>query len=378
MTGRATDKWLEAEARCRREQMAALTWQPIGKAPVSTGPGVLGYSFEAEAFRPRYAYPRQYEDPEMMFQVQVQKANFMRHECLGRLPGLYVEIKGQVESLFGCQVRLSGEDLPTMECLWVLPLEDDLQAIVERGLPPPHAGIMPKVLAFTEYFRQRLPEGFYLTPHGMLSPFATAAAIVGGQLYTELRDRPQLVHQLLGLITEATIACQVELYEICGVDPAAGDHFLGSWLPGPQVGGDDVISISPAMIREFEAPYLRRLARGLGCRLFYHYCPHPQDTRERYTRHPLPAIMEVPEVAGLNSQPLGYWVYLDYYEELRQRGIAIEGHKELPEPHDEADLVRWAEAMCAETYGRSGIHLTLRNIGTPAEMARFKAIWDAL
>ena len=372
------DKLLELESKYRQEQRDAFTWQPIGKAPVSTGPGVLGYSFEADAFAPGHSYHEQFQDKQKMFEVQVQKANFMRYNCLGRIPGLYVEVKGLVESMFGCEVRFSGQDLPSMECSWVVPVKEDLAAIVGRGLPALRTGLVPMVMEFTEYFRDRLPEGFYLTPHGMPSPFAAAAAILGRGLYTDLYDRPQLVHQLLGLVTDATVLVQNALYELCGIGPADDDYYFGSWLPGPCVGADDVVGISPEMIQEFEVPYLKRLARGIGRKLVYHYCPNPQDTPENYIRHPLEAILGVEEVVGLNSQPLGYWVYQDYYEQLRKRRFGIEGHKELPAQHTAAEFTEWVEQMYAETYGRSGIHLTLRDVQSLEETKRLKQIWDTL
>lgn len=382
MVGRGTvftglDKALELENNYRQEQRAAWTWQPIGKAPVSTGPGVLGYSFETEAFSPCWSYPQQFGDKRKMFEVQVQKANFMRCGCIGRIPGLYVEVKGLVESMLGCEVRLSGLDLPSMECLWVLPSNEDLKAIVERGLPPLDSGLMPMMMEFTEYFREHLPEDFYLTPHGILSPFATAAAILGARLYTELYDRPEQVHQLLDLITETTVMTQNALYELSGLERKDEDYYFGSWMPGPCVGGDDVVCLSREMIGEFEVPYIKKLSQGIGRPLVYHYCPHPQDTREHYTRHPLDALIGVPEIVGFNSQPLGYWVWRDDYETLRRHSVGVQGYKELSKPHSESEFTHWVEQMHDETYGKSGICLTLRNVSSPEETRRFKEIWDA-
>ena len=374
----ALNKALELESKYRQEQRDALTWKPMGKAPVSTGPGVLGYSFDADTFVPMYSYPQQFHDKQKMFQVQVQKANYMRHACIGRIPGLYVEIRGHVESMFGCEVGLSGQDLPSMECLWVLPVKEDLKAIVERGLPPLRSGLMLMVIEFTEYFRDHLPESFYLSPHGILSPFSTAASILGERLYTELHDRPQLVHQFLKLITDTTIMVNNALYKLTGLESLDEDYYFGSWMPGPCVGGDDIVGISPKMVEEFEAPYLKKLARGLGRKLFYHYCQSPKDTRDHYTRHPLKPIISIDEVVGFNSQPMGYWVYLDYYDELREQTVGIQGYKDLPEEHTDREFVQWVEEMCAETYGRSGIHLTLRNVTSLEETKRFKEIWDSL
>ncbi len=169
-----------------------------------------------------------------------------------------------------------------------------------------------------------------------------------------------------------------KLYKVAGFQSFDEDWNLGSCIPGFFVAGDDVVGISPAAIQEFEVPYLRKLAQGLDCKIFYHYCQNPQDTRDHYTRHPLKPIISVDEVVGFNSQLLGYWAYLDYYEELWEHKVGIQSYNDLPEEHTDEEFVRWVEEMCAETYGRSGIHLTLRNVKSFEETERFKEIWDAL
>jgi hypothetical protein len=373
------DTILEREVNHRKEQLAALTWQAVGKAPVSTGLGVIGYSSDLATFRPRYPYAEQYRDKEKMFQVQIQKAEYMRYSCIGRIPGLFIESKGLIETMLGATLDIAPGAVSAEE-LWVLPCPDDLKDIVDRGLPSRSAGWFPTMREFTEYFRDHLPEGFYLSPTcgGLLSPFATAASILGAPLYTEIYDRPDLVHGLLDLITETSIVVYGELYKLAGFQNLDCDYYFGSCLPGVPVAGDDVVGISAAMIREFEIPYLQKLAKGLKCKIFYHYCPSLKDTRDKYTDHPLKAIIPVEEIVGLNSQPLGYWGYLDHYSQLREHRVGIQSYLDLPDHHSDEEFVQWVERMHHETYGRSGIHLTLRNVISSEETRRFFEIWNSL
>jgi hypothetical protein len=373
------DQLLEREAGYRKEQLAALTWQPVGKAPVSTGLGVIGYSSDLVTFRSKYPYAEQFCDKEKMLQVQIQKAEYMRYSCVGRIPGLFIETKGLIETMLGATLQMAPGAISAEE-LWVLPCPDDLRDIVERGLPARTAGWFPKMREFAEYFREHLPEGFYLSPTGggLLSPFATAASLLGVRLYTEIYDRPDLVHRLLDLITETSIVVYHELYELAGFQTLECDYFFGSCLPGVPVAGDDVVGISADMIREFEVPYLRKLAKGLDCKIFYHYCPSLKDTRDKYTDHPLLAILPAREIVGLNSQPLGYWAYLDHYSQLQEHRVGIQSYLDLPDRHDDKEFVLWVERMHRETYGRSGIHLTLRNVISPEETRLFFEVWDAL
>ncbi len=186
-----TDKILELENKHRQEQLDALTWKPVAKAPVSTGLGVIGYSFDLDVLRPKYSYRAQFQDKEKMLEVQIQKANYMRYCCIGRIPGLYVEIKGLIESMLGARIELAPDvTMMSMESMWVMPCNDDLNAIVERGLPSLTAGLFPMVKEFTEYFRDNLPEGFYLSPTGGAeSPFAAAASILQGVIPNSMTGR---------------------------------------------------------------------------------------------------------------------------------------------------------------------------------------------
>ena len=111
MSDVSMDKILEREDAYRQGQLDALNWRPIGKAPFATGPGVLGYSFETHLFMPRFAYRERLEDPAKMLAVEVQKAEFMRHHCLGRVPNLHLPIRNPTERMMGAPWRLGGEGL---------------------------------------------------------------------------------------------------------------------------------------------------------------------------------------------------------------------------------------------------------------------------
>ena len=372
------DRLLELEQGYKQEQLDALTWQPMTKAPISTGSGVIGYSWRVEnEFQPAYTYPEQFHDKEKMLHVQMQKANYMRYRCIGRIPGVWAEFKGMIPTMFGAKLELMA-DAASMEGLWYRHCEDDLKAIVDRGLPPLAAGLFPTIKEFTEYFRDHLPDGFYLGIPGIGEAFSWAVDILGPRIYTEVYDRPELVHQLLDLITETMIKTDAALYKIAGYERLDETWYLGGFVPGIVTEGDSVVGLSPQTIREFVVPYVKKLAKGLDAKCFFHYCPNPRDTRDSYTRHPVEPIISVEEVVGLNSQPLGYWVYQDYYQKLNQNRVGIHGYKPLPDNHTDPEFVRWVEDMCAETYGRSGINLTLRKVMSFEETRKLKEIWDAL
>ena len=278
------DRLLELEQGYKQDQLDALTWQPMTKAPISTGSGVIGCSWRVEKeFQPAYTYPEQFHDKEKMLHVQMQKANYMRYRCIGRIPGVWAEFKGMIPTMFGAKLELMA-DAASMEGLWYRHCEDDLKAIVDRGLPPLAAGLFPTIKEFTEYFRDHLPDGFYLGIPGIGEAFSWAVDILGPRIYTEVYDRPELVHQLLDLITETMIKTDAALYKIAGYERLDETWYLGGFVPGSSwpLTADDSGICGPVLCQKSAGKYFG--AMSVNQRFpKTGFCgdPHPQRHRSK-------------------------------------------------------------------------------------------------
>jgi len=370
------DKILELESYYRQQQLDALTWKPISRAPVSTGLGYTGYIDDLDVFKPIYSYKEQHNDKKKMFENQVHIANYYRYSCIGRIPTIFVDLMHVIESMFGAEMN---EDAKSTEEFWSKPLDLDLGAIVKRGVPSLDAGEFPKYKEFHEYFVENMPEGFKLHSPGILSPFGTAAAIIGSQIFSELYDRPELVLEFLEIVTQTHIETQKELFNISGFKNLNEFYYFGACMPGGfLVAGDDLVNLSPEMIRKFELPFLKKISDSLDCKFFYHYCPHPRDTRQHYTSHLLGEIIDTDYIIGFNSQPLGYWAYLDSFDDLRKAKFGIQSGVEVPQHCSDKEFEKWVEDLHESTYGKSGIHITLREIKSFEQTKKFYDIWSRL
>jgi|GEM_PF-4172631 len=370
------DKILELESIFRQQQLDALTFKPVSKAPVSTGLGYTGYIDDLDVFKPLYSYDEQYNDVKKMFENQLRIANYYRYGCYGRIPTVFVDMRLVIESMFGVKLKSGAK---STEEFWSEPVDTDLKDLVKLGPPALSLGQFPVFKQYHEYFIENMPEGFKMHMSGILSPFGTALAIIGSRIFNEVYDRPELLLEFLDIITLTHIQTQRALFDIIGNKDPDEFYYFGACMPGGlMAAGDDLVNLSPEMVRTFELPFLKKIAENLGCKIFYHYCPHPKDTRSRYTAHIFKELINTGYIIGLNSQPMGYWAYLDYYEELKNNKFGIQSGIEFPQDFNSRDFYRVVEKLHENTYGKSGIHVTLREIKTEAQTKKFMDIWNKL
>jgi hypothetical protein len=88
--------------------------------------------------------------------------------------------------------------------------------------------------------------------------------------------------------------------------------------PGLRLGEDSMVTLSPAMIREFCAPAFAQVNQHLGGSGHIHFCSLPHYRFE----HIYPALLPVSEVAVVSSQ-FGFEYYEQHLDELRGR-LAME------------------------------------------------------
>jgi len=377
-----TDKLLALEEQYKRHQLDALTWKPVNKAPVVTGVtwlGVLGaavYDQDLSDYRADYPYFEQYADPRKMFESAMQCADYYRFSCIGRIPTLKVQIENIVQSMFGARVFVPDNAKLKSE-VFCSPVQMNLRQLLDNGKPDLQAGLLPKTLDFLTYFQNHLPEGYYIEPPPTHGPVQVLNDVLGEQLFTEFYNAPDDVKIALQWIADIIAEIILQFRSVCNYKDTVY-YTGGSAKPGIQIDGDAIINLPPDMIQEFEMPAITQISKSIGEKIFYHYCPNPKDTRESYAGHPLPVIFENENILGFNSQPMGYWVYQDHFDTLKDKQIGIESHKYLPKDHTRQEFIKWIEKMHEETYGKSGIVLTLRNIISQEELNIFNDVWNKI
>lgn len=186
---------------------------------------------------------------------------------------------GIVASLFGARIRRMGDAIP-----WVEPLDssDAIRCLVAGGVPDFSAGFGPRVIDTLRLYREYLADYpeiriFLCDTQG---PLDTALLLWGAGLYEAMRDDPSLVHALLDLITETTIAFTRRQKEAAGEAKDQIRHFWYRVPGGVRVVDDVAMNLSPGMYAEFARPYNERILAAFGGG-YMHYCGHLLKTQEQ-------------------------------------------------------------------------------------------------
>ncbi len=169
---------------------------------------------------------------------------------------------GIIPSLFGCPVTVKeGENMP-----WVGHLEswDEVKQIIAQGVPDLSGGLMTEVSETEAFFQEalspypRLRETVHIHVCDTQGPFNIAAEILGPRIYTDLYDEPQMLHELLRVVTETYIAVTKAQKEALGEGYTSGYNWHYRLRGGARIAEDFALSISPRAYEEFVKPYNER------------------------------------------------------------------------------------------------------------------------
>lgn len=177
-----------------------------------------------------------------------------------------------VASAFGCKVKFPPKQDPAVDPFhYPVQNPEDIKKLV---VPDPEKdGLMPIVLEYQRYMRANsfLPVGIT----DCQGPLTTANQLMGyDKLIYLMYDHPNLMHQLMDVVTEALIVWIRKQKEVIGEGQTecfteqqvyTGKN-IGVWLSD-----DDAVLMSPKTYREFVVPYNGRIFRefGGGC---LHFC----------------------------------------------------------------------------------------------------------
>ncbi len=194
-------------------------------------------------------------DPQLMMEVQLEGPRIL-HEKFG-LP-LHRSVSPDftvyaIGSTLGLEVKFLQDHAPSPKGH---PIKTH-QQMAELRVPDEFvkAGLVPRMLEFYEYMKQHAPEGVTVGfGLGTQGPFTTAVLLRGNDLFLDIHDEPELVHQFLQTVTDNSIRGRELAFEITGTKPGetigyADDY--GGLLP-------------PDQYIEFDVQYLVQIAEHFG------------------------------------------------------------------------------------------------------------------
>ncbi|MFB3825232.1 MAG: hypothetical protein ACE15B_00640 [Bryobacteraceae bacterium] len=259
-------------AQAERRQLAAWNYEPPGRLPS------LLLDVRPPEWPP-FPYRETLDDPEKALWNELLQPYVGVHLRDDRMLTVRPHFgSGTVASLFGARTVRFADEVP-----WVEPLgsNDAIRDLVARGIPDLEAGFGAKVFEWLRVYRDYLAE----CPHVRIfladtqGPLDTALLLWGPRIYFAMREDPALVHALLDLITETTIAFTRAEKEIAGEARDSIVHFWYRVPAGVRVVDDVAINISPAMYEEFSRPYNERIFAAFGGG-YMHYCGHLLKSHE--------------------------------------------------------------------------------------------------
>lgn len=249
-----------------------------------------------------------------------------------------------VASAFGCRVQIPPKQDPAINPRYY-PVQT-AQDVRKLSIPNPESdGLMPKVLEFLRYMKQKsfLPVGIT----DFQGPLTTANQLMGyDRLIYLMYDAPEVMHELMEKITEALILWVKRQKQVIGepLNECISDQqiYIGKHA-GVWFSDDDAVLMSPKSYAEFVVPYNARILKtfGGGC---LHYCGNATHQAENflrtdgllainvYTLYDLPAFHELKSrledrlvLFACDFTPVDYEAYFcDLLEGISYRGLVVD------------------------------------------------------
>ena len=212
---------------------------------------------------------------------------------------------GILSSVFGADIIIMDEKYNTHPTTRTIGDTERMYELVEAGIPDLNTGFGKDVFAFGELCREtfrsypKIEKYVKIYHPDIQGPLDICELLWGGEMFYEMYDDPDSVHNVLSLITETYAAFLDKWYEIIPKNTEMNPHWTNwayLWHRGTILLRDDsAMNLSPEFYREFAMPYDSRLLErfGGGC---IHFCGRGD--------HYIDAISEIKGLYAINmSQP---------------------------------------------------------------------------
>jgi len=147
--------------------------------------------------------------------------------------------------------------------------------------------MMKRAIEYLQFFKEELPEWIHVYLPDTLGPFEIAHSVYGDNIFYEIYDDPNFIHNLLDICTELYIQVTEKLKKVIGEERKSCYHghalVRGIYMRngGTRISEDSATLLSPEHIDEFVIPYDRRALKAFGGG-FVHYCGKHDYLLESY------------------------------------------------------------------------------------------------
>jgi hypothetical protein len=188
---------------------------------------------------------------------------------------------GILSSIFGAEIIIMDPKYSTHPTTRGIGGTDRMHELVEAGIPDLNTGFGKDVFAFGELCREtfraypKIEKYVRIYHPDVQGPLDICELLWGGDMFYEMYDDPDFVHEALSLITETYTAVMNRWFDIVPINKEMNPHWTNwayLWHRGAILLRDDsAMNLSPEFYREFAAPYDSLLLDrfGGGC---IHFC----------------------------------------------------------------------------------------------------------
>ncbi len=183
---------------------------------------------------------------------------------------------GIMTTLFGAELFLMPYEQNTLPT--TLPVGDEnIRSIVSKGIPSIHEGLGRRVFDFGELCREVFKEYPKIEKYVVVyhpdtqGPLDIADLLWGSDIFYALYDDPDLVHELMKLVTDTYKVFLDKWLEMYPTRPAINVHW-DYWTKGTIcLRNDSAINLAPEQYAEFALEHDKHLLKYYGGGML-HYC----------------------------------------------------------------------------------------------------------
>ena len=242
------------------------------------------------------------EDLDLMIRLEMQAVSDILETGAGAM-GIRANYgTGTMASLFGAEKFIMPRETNTLPTTKPFNDTDKIRELIDKGLPALDTGFGKNMFEFgeavSEIFEKypkikKYVDVFHPDTQG---PLDMCEMLWGCDMFYDMYDEPELVHEFLKLLTDTFIAVTDKWHELFPIKQDMSTHWRGFFHRGAIVlRSDSAMNISPDLYKEFSMPYDRLLLEKYGGGVI-HFCGRGD--------HYIELLSTLPKVYGINmSQP---------------------------------------------------------------------------
>lgn len=174
-------------------------------------------------------------------------------------------------SLFGAEMYYMDDKyntLPTSK-----PLSGGIEAIkglIRQGIPDIYGGLGEKVFTMAKYYQElmapypKIKKYVHVYHPDLQGPMDVCEVLWGSDLFLDIMDEPEVVHEFLELITQTYTRFMEKWLTIVPFFNGYGVHWGMMYEGNIMIRDDSAMNFSPKMFDEFIKPYDQRLLDVFG------------------------------------------------------------------------------------------------------------------